>query len=97
MNKPHQTTLRDRIKDAINALRGKPHHSMTLGLEIKRCDKCSRPDLDPIKQRIQADIKISRDNYGCEGEYRAGLYRALDIIGEEERRWTAQFVSETQK
>lgn len=87
MNKLHQTTLRDRIKDAINALRGKPHHSMTLGLEIKRCDKCNRPDLDPIKQRIQAAIKESRDNHGfIDGEFRAGLYRALDIIEEEAKR-----------
>ena len=36
------TTIKDRIKDAIEALRGKPHHSMTLGIEVKRCRECER-------------------------------------------------------
>lgn len=36
------TSFMNRIKDAIDALRGKPHHSMTLGIEVKRCKDCTR-------------------------------------------------------
>lgn len=35
-----KTTLRTRIKNAINAFRGKPIGSIQYGLHIKRCDEC---------------------------------------------------------
>ena len=33
-------TLRERISDAIRAFRGKPVHTIQLGVRVVRCDEC---------------------------------------------------------
>ena len=40
MNKIKPTSLRDRVKAAVRAFRGKPISTLFLGVEVKRCDKC---------------------------------------------------------
>lgn len=40
MNTIKQTTLIERFQNAIRAFRGKPIQSISLGLDIKRCDEC---------------------------------------------------------
>ena len=46
MNKVKKTTFWDRLKNAAKAFRGKPLSSITLGLEVKRCDECDRSYCD---------------------------------------------------
>jgi hypothetical protein len=40
MNTIGQTTLMGRIKNAIRAFQGKPIQSISLGVDVKRCDEC---------------------------------------------------------
>ena len=40
MNTISQTTFMDRIKNAIRAFKGKPIQSISLGIDVKRCDEC---------------------------------------------------------
>ena len=40
MSNIHKTTLRDRIKAAIRALKGKPCNSITYGISVKPCTDC---------------------------------------------------------
>lgn len=44
MNKVKKTTLWDRLKAAARAFKGRPVSALTLGVEVKRCDKCERGD-----------------------------------------------------
>ncbi len=60
---------------------GKPLQSLTLGVEVKRCSECERVDLSRVKEEIQKELDESA-GFASEMEYRAGLYRALDIIEE---------------
>ena len=39
-NKIKRTTLMNRLKNAILAFRGRPIQSISLGIDIKRCDEC---------------------------------------------------------
>lgn len=61
MNKAHKTTIKDRIKNALQALKGKPSHSITYGIEVHRCDKCEREEPRPgkwVKGYLDADRKL---------------------------------------
>jgi hypothetical protein len=40
MNTIVQVTLMDRLRNAIRAFQGKPIQSLSLGIDIKRCDEC---------------------------------------------------------
>ena len=60
---------------------GKPLQSLTLGVEVKRCSECERVDLSRVVEEIQKELDESAA-FASEMEYRAGLYRALDIIEE---------------
>lgn len=60
---------------------GKPLQSLTLGVEVKRCNECERVDLSRVKEEIQKELDESA-GFASEMEYRAGLYRVLDIIEE---------------
>lgn len=60
---------------------GKPLQSLTLGVEVKRCSECERVDLSRVKEEIQKELDECA-GLASELEYRAGLYRALDIIEE---------------
>lgn len=84
MNEVHKTTLKDRIKAAIAAFKGKPAGFLSYGIRVTRCEDCNRRDLSRIVNLIGREIEKS---YSCrEAEYRAGLHKALDIIGEEAHR-----------
>lgn len=60
---------------------GKPLQSLTFGVEVKRCSECERVDLSRVKEGIQKELDECA-GLASELEYRAGLYRALDIIEE---------------
>lgn len=78
--------LIDKIKEKLERRRpSKKVGSLTFGVEVKRCDECERVEVLKIEDRIREEIEIS-SNYGCEGEYRAGLYKALEIMEEEAKR-----------
>lgn len=85
MNEVHKTTIKDRIKKAVAALRDKPAETITYGIKVTRCKECDRRDLSRIVTRIGRELEESHTN-GYEAEYRAGLYKALDIIEEEAHR-----------
>lgn len=55
--------------------------SITLGVEVKRCSECERVNLSRVKEEIQKELDESA-GFASEMEYRAGLYRVLDIIEE---------------
>lgn len=40
MNDMKRTTIIDRFKNAIRAFQGKPIQSISLGVDVKRCDEC---------------------------------------------------------
>lgn len=86
MNEAHKTTIKDRLANAIAAFKGQPLKSITYGVELKRCSKCERPDYKKFAQLIETEIDENHKNYGAgESEYRAGLWRALELL-EEARR-----------
>lgn len=60
---------------------GKPLQCITYGVEMKRCSECKRVDLSRVVEEIQKDLDECA-GLATEMEYRAGLYRALDIIEE---------------
>ena len=45
MNKVKKTTLWDRLKAAARSFKGQPVSTLTVGLEIKRCDECNRTEV----------------------------------------------------
>lgn len=67
------TSLGDRIKEAITALRGKPHHSMTLGVEVKRCSECDREEVRTgynLADKVDGEwFKCSECGYGMNDWY----------------------------
>lgn len=52
MNQVKQTTLLDRIKNAIRAFQGKPIQTLYLGLDAKRCDECDYKINAPIREHL---------------------------------------------
>ena len=42
MNSVERTTLKHRLKNAVNAFKDKPIGCIFYGLEIKRCDECEQ-------------------------------------------------------
>lgn len=51
-NKIKRTTLINRLKNAVRAFRGCPIQSLTLGLDIKRCDQCDYKSDAPIREHL---------------------------------------------
>lgn len=74
------TSLWDRIKDALAALRGKPHHYMSLGVEVKRCSDCQQELVERILERLHQRCEKSEGQYGV---FAPGLNLAIDIVSEE--------------
>lgn len=60
---------------------GKPLQCITYGVEMKRCSECKHVDLSRVVEEIKKDLDECA-GLATEMEYRAGLYRALDIIEE---------------
>lgn len=52
MNRLKQTTLLDRIKNAIRAFQGKPIQTLYLGLDVKRCDECEYKSDAGIREHL---------------------------------------------
>lgn len=83
MNEVHKTTIKDRIKKAIAALRDKPAETITYGIKVTRCKECDRGDLSWIVNRIGREIEENRrEAFDGGAAYRAGLHKALEIIEE---------------
>ena len=51
-NKIKRTTLLDRLKNAIRAFQGKPIQSISLGIDIKRCDECEHKADGNIREHL---------------------------------------------
>ena len=62
-NKIKQTTLMNRLKNAVRAFRGRPIQSLTLGLDIKRCDQCDYKSDAPIIREHLMTIMGARAAY----------------------------------
>lgn len=87
MNEVHKTTIKDRIKNAIAALRDKPAKTISYGVKVTMCKECDRRDLSRIVHRIGREIEENqRVAFDGGAAYRAGLYKALEIIEEEAHR-----------
>lgn len=83
MNEVHKTTIKDRIKKAIAALRDKPAETITYGIKVTRCKECDRGNLYWIERHINKEIEENQILNSREGAaYREGLYKALEIIEE---------------
>lgn len=69
MNEIKKTTLKDRIKNAVRAFKGKPVTSVQFGIDVKRCDKCEYKIGDLI-----------RDNLLVTAGARAGYMDSMGVI-----------------
>ena len=58
LNEPKIRTIRDKIRDAINAFKGKKIGSLHFGIDVKRCDEC--------EYRKAADSKVL---YLCDQQF----------------------------
>ena len=70
-----------RADRALHEDEGKQLQCITYGVEMKRCSECERADLSRVVEEIQKELDESA-GFASEMEYRAGLYRVLDIIEE---------------
>ena len=52
MNQLKQTTLLDRIKNAIRAFRGRPIQTVSFGIDVKRCDECEYKCDAPFREHL---------------------------------------------
>lgn len=87
MSEVHRTTIKDRIKKAIAALRDKPAETISYGIKVTQCSKCDRTDLSRIVARINKEIEENQILNSREvAAYREGLYKALEIIEEGKHR-----------
>ena len=87
MNETHKTTIKDRIKNAIKAFRGKPVGVINYGIRVTMCKDCDRRDLSRIVTRIGREIEENqRVAFDGGAAYRAGLHKTLEIIEEEAHR-----------
>lgn len=67
----------------VEALRDKPAETITYGIKVTRCKECDRGNLSWIVSRIGREIEeTQRDAFDGGAAYRAGLYKALEIIEE---------------
>ena len=88
MNTINQVTLMDRIKNAIRAFRGKPIQSISLGLDVKRCDECEYKGDANLREHLMV-IMGARAAY-MDYECRIDLPGGLEGEGE-----LAEFVKKT--
>lgn len=63
MNKVKKTTLTDRIKNAWRAFCGKPASSLSLGIDVKRCDECDRDAIESALDNSTKEFLKLHDEY----------------------------------
>ena len=52
MNKVRRTSFLDRLNNAVKAFKGRPISTLYLGMDVKRCDKCSYKSERPIRDDL---------------------------------------------
>lgn len=67
MNNINRTTLMDRIKNAVRAFQGKPIQSISLGLDVKRCDECEYKCDGNIREHLMVIMGARAAYMDCEG------------------------------
>lgn len=67
MNAISQTTLMDRIKNAIRAFQGKPIQSISLGVDVKRCDECEYRAYAGMREHLMVIMGARAAYMDCEG------------------------------
>lgn len=75
MNTIGQTTLMDRIKNAIRAFQGKPIRSISLGIDVKRCDECEYKVDSGIREHLMVIMgaRAAYMHYECRIDLPGGL------------------------
>jgi hypothetical protein len=87
-------SLRNRLKNAARALCGKPAESLSLGVDVKRCDQCDRgycaqccykdafKELTEENSKLKAEyeklLKASEDEVARVRKYYEDLYRPTE-------------------
>lgn len=67
MNTVNQVTLMDRIKNAIRAFKGKPIQSISLGIDVKRCDECEYKADGNIREHLMVIMGARAAYMDCAG------------------------------
>lgn len=67
MNNMKRTTLMDRIKNAIRAFQGKPIQSISLGVDVKRCDECEYKGGAGMREHLMVIMGARAAYMDCEG------------------------------
>ncbi len=65
--KMKRTTLLGRFKNAIRAFQGKPIQTLTLGLDIQRCDQCEYKGDANIREHLMVIMGARAAYMDCEG------------------------------
>ena len=83
MNTINRITLMDRIKNAIRAFRGKPIQSISLGIDVKRCDECEHKADGNIREHLMAIMGARAAYMDCQGDIDIpeGLEAEGDLVG----------------
>ena len=85
MNEIKKLTLRDRIKDAINAFRGRKIGSLHFGVDLKRCDECEYKNND-----IREELLVIAGARAAYMECSNSIKLPEGIEGE---RWLSSFIT----
>ena len=82
MNTISQTTLMDRIKNAIRAFQGKPIQSISLGVDVKRCDECEYKADGNIREHLMVIMGARAAYMDCDGtiDIPEGLEAEGDLV-----------------
>jgi len=72
-------SLRNRLKNAARAFCGKPAESITLGVEVKRCDECDRGDCAQCGYKDKFK-ELTEENSNLKAEYEKLLKASEDEV-----------------
>lgn len=80
--KMKRTTILDRFKNAIQAFRGRPIESITLGLDIKRCDQCEYKADGNIREHLMVIMgaRAAYMDYECRIDIPGGLEGEGELV-----------------
>lgn len=81
-NKIKRTTLINRLKNAVRAFRGRPIQSLTLGLDIKRCDQYDYKSDSPIREHLMVIMgaRAAYMDYACRIDLPGGLEGEGELV-----------------
>lgn len=67
MNTINRITLMDRIKNVIRAFRGRPIQTLSLGVDVRRCDQCEYKGDGNIREHLMTIMGARAAYMDCAG------------------------------